>query len=328
MNRAKTISVTAAIVILGVLAAGLTAYGFGRASQSRGGDTPAPEQTAATAPAGVRLERRITDFTAGFDEDSGYREPRRAERRAVADAVGQILDGHPDRARGLLSDVDFQLRTLTDSTTGRRYAELSDRTEESPAPRGWGRVYIDLSAPVRWSAQVPHPVADAETERLGARVLLGSPGGVLVLAGAHRRAGEGDAADMAHRRDSVFDAVCDELAERGLPGIQLHGFADDSAPGHDAVASAGSGTEGRADGRRLAAALGARDFAVCRAWVRSCPLEGQDNVQGRKAAAERVPFLHVELARSVRTSDARVAEAASAVRAVTSRWASATSVRP
>ncbi|WPB89490.1 hypothetical protein [Streptomyces malaysiensis] len=304
----------AVTVAFGLLLAGLSAYTIGWSS---GGD---PTAEGADAPE-VRLERRITDFTAGFGPDSGYREPRRAERRAVADAVGLILDGHPDRARPPLTDAGFRLRTLTDSGTGRRYAELSDRTEDTDAPRGWGRVYVDLSAPARWSVQVPHPVSDEDTERLGARVLLGSPGGVLVLAGAHRRAGDGDAADAAHRTDSVFDAVCDELVRRGLPGVQLHGFADDSAPGRDVVASTGKGSAGRADARRLAAALTARHFSVCRAWVRGCPLEGRDNVQGRRAAAGHVTFLHVEFARSVRTSDTRIRRAAAAVGTVTARWA-------
>ncbi|AQA15236.1 hypothetical protein BV401_37350 [Streptomyces malaysiensis subsp. malaysiensis] len=312
--RRKSVTVAAVTVAFGLLLAGLSAYTIGWSS---GGDRTAE---GADAPK-VSLERRITDFTAGFGPDSGYREPRRAERRAVADAVGLILDGHPDRARPPLADAGFRLRTLTDSGTGRRYAELSDRTEDTDAPRGWGRVYVDLSAPARWSVQVPHPVSDEDTERLGARVLLGSPGGVLVLAGAHRRAGDGDAADAAHRTDSVFDAVCDELVRRGLPGVQLHGFADDSAPGRDVVASTGKGSAGRADARRLAAALTARHFSVCRAWVRSCPLEGRDNVQGRRAAAGHVTFLHVEFARSVRTSDTRIRRAAAAVDTVTARWA-------
>ncbi|MCQ6247420.1 hypothetical protein [Streptomyces malaysiensis] len=304
----------AVTVAFGLLLAGLSAYTIGWSS---GGDRTAEGADAPKVP----LERRITDFTAGFGPDSGYREPRRAERRAVADAVGLILDGHPDRARPPLADAGFRLRTLTDSGTGRRYAELSDRTEDTDAPRGWGRVYVDLSAPARWSVQVPHPVSDENTERLGARVLLGSPGGVLVLAGAHRRAGDGDAADAAHRTDSVFDAVCDELVRRGLPGVQLHGFADDSAPGRDVVASTGKGSAGRADARRLAAALTARHFSVCRAWVRNCPLEGRDNVQGRRAAAGHVTFLHVEFARSVRTSETRIRRAATAVDTVTARWA-------
>ncbi|QTI89840.1 hypothetical protein [Streptomyces sp. AgN23] len=311
--RAKSITVAAVTVAFGLLLAALSAHTIGRS----GGD---PSSDGADAPE-VPLERRITDFTAGIGPDSGYREPRRAERRAVADAVGLILDGHPDRARPPLADAGFRLRTLADTGTGRRYAELSDRTEHGPAPRGWGRVYVDLSAPARWSVQVPHPVSDADTERLGARVLLGSPGGVLVLAGAHRRAGEDDAADAAHRTDSVFDAVCDELARRGLPGVQVHGFADDSAPGRDAVASTGAGSAGRADARRLAAALTARHLTVCRAWVRGCPLEGRDNVQGRRAAAGHVPFLHVEFARSVRASDTGIRHAAAAIDTVTSRWA-------
>lgn len=312
--RRKSVTVAAVTVAFGLLLAGLSAYTIGWSS---GGDRTAEGADAPKVP----LERRITDFTAGFGPDSGYREPRRAERRAVADAVGLILDGHPDRARPPLADAGFRLRTLTDSGTGRRYAELSDRTEDTDAPRGWGRVYVDLSAPARWSVQVPHPVSDENTERLGARVLLGSPGGVLVLAGAHRRAGDGDAADAAHRTDSVFDAVCDELVRRGLPGVQLHGFADDSAPGRDVVASTGKGSAGRADARRLAAALTARHFSVCRAWVRNCPLEGRDNVQGRRAAAGHVTFLHVEFARSVRTSETRIRRAATAVDTVTARWA-------
>nr|WSY50945.1 hypothetical protein OG999_13045 [Streptomyces sp. NBC_00886] len=318
-NRTKSISVAAAIVLSGVLVAGFGAYTIGRSSQGHD-DGRTPDRGRATVPAGVRLERRITDYTAGFHEDSGYREPSRAERRAVADAVGLILDGHLDRARPVLADVDFQVRTLTDATTGRQYAELSDRTEDGPAPRGWGRVYIDLSAPVRWSVQVPHPVADADTERVGTRVLLGSPGGIMVLAGAHRRAGAGNSADVAHRTDSVFDAVCDELVRRGLPGIQVHGFADDSAPGHDVVASTGKGGAGRADGRRLADALDARGFAVCRAWAHACPLEGRDNVQGREAATEDVTFLHVEFTHSVRVNDARIDRAVSAIDTITARW--------
>ncbi|MCQ8190474.1 hypothetical protein [Streptomyces rugosispiralis] len=314
--RARAIIVATVTVAFGLLVAALSAYTVARSSGDDNGR--ASDGIRASQ---VPLERRITDFTAGLDPDGGYLEPRRAERRDVADAVGLILDGHPDRAHPLLADVGFRLRTLTDTGTGRRYAELSDRTQDGPDPRGWARVYVDLSAPVRWSVQVPHPVSDADTERLGARVLLDSPGGVLVLAGAHRRAGDGDAADAAHRTDSVFDAVCDELARRGLPGVQLHGFADDSAPGRDVVASTGSGRAGRPDARRLASALTARHFSVCRAWVRSCPLEGRDNVQGRRAATEHVPFLHIEFARSVRESDARIGRAVAAIGTVTGRWA-------
>ncbi|ADI09160.1 hypothetical protein SBI_06040 [Streptomyces bingchenggensis BCW-1] len=283
------------------------------------------EDGTTTPKAGIDLERRITDYTARFGADTGYLEPKRADRQAVARAVGLLLDGHRDQAAARLDALDFDLRTITDSATGRRYAEIADRTDTGPTPRGWGRVYVDLSAPAHWSVQIPHPVADARTEQLGVGILRGSPGGVLVLAGAHRDAGVGDAADVAHRRYTVFAAVCAELAERGLPGIQIHGFADDSAPDYDVIASTGRATrESRADARTLANALRARDFEVCRAWVRSCPLEGRTNEQGRAAAAQDSTFLHVEFANAIRTDRREAARAVAAVNVVTARWAKRT----
>ncbi|MEU2157244.1 hypothetical protein ABZ532_19885 [Streptomyces sp. NPDC019396] len=281
---------------------------------------PGTDDTNRSADGPVNLGQRVTDYTSRFGEDSGYRRPGSRDRRIVAQGVAQLLDGQRAQAEKTLGDVDFTIRTLTDSVSGRRYAEISDRSEDSPAPRGWGRVYVDLTTPARWSVQVPHPVADQRTEDLGVRVLRGTPGGVLVVAGAHRRAGNGDAADVAHRTDSVFDAICAELTERGLPAIQLHGYADDSARGYDVIASAGSGAQAQREGRTLADALRARDFAVCRAWTRDCPLEGRSNVQGRKAEKEDVPFLHVEFSNSVRRSTEDATRAVEAINTVIADW--------
>ncbi|WP_052230327.1 hypothetical protein [Streptomyces sp. CT34] len=325
VHRKTPSTIAASAAVLLALLASLVACGSGHSRDHGtpdGGPEPRPGRTSApSGPQTVRLDRRIAEYAAPFSADSGYRQPRPDDRRAIAEAVALVLDGRREQAAQRLSAVGYRLSTLVDATTGHTYAELSDRSTQVPAPRGWGRVYIDLSAPARWSVQVPHPVADLDTERLGARVLLNSPGGVLVIAGAHRDAGRNGAADVAHRRDTVFDAVCDELARRGLPGIQVHGFADDSAPEHDVIASPGIGKAGRPDGRILADALRDRGLRVCRAWVRSCPLEGTQNMQGRRAADDHLPFLHVEFANSVRTDGRRAALAAAAVKTLTDGWA-------
>ncbi|MET8683113.1 hypothetical protein ABZV77_02770 [Streptomyces sp. NPDC004732] len=274
--------------------------------------------------AGARDRGNLTElvgaYTAGFGTDGGYRRPSRADRRAVAAGIGLLLDDRRSQAERRLSDVDLTVRTVTDRAAGRRFAEIADRSDDGTAPRGWGRVYIDLEGPVRWSVQVPHPVADRDTERLGTELMRRSPGGVLVLAGAHRDAGRGDSADVAHRRDTVFHAVCDELVRRGLPGIQLHGMTDDAAPGHDVVASTGRGREAVTEGRRLADALRKRDYDVCRAWVRSCPLEGLDNMQGRSAAAHDVPFLHLEFEPRLRERRGDIRSVVAALATVTRTW--------
>ncbi|MBQ0986292.1 hypothetical protein KBZ10_17585 [Streptomyces sp. F63] len=295
----------------------------------------------------VDLERHITGFVSRFGGNGGYHPPDRAERRTVADGLRLLLDGRREDAARRLAAAGYGVRTLTDRATGRRYAEIADLAEPadgspagedsaggSPAGRGWGRVYVDLGGgdragaepggggpggdgTARWSVQVPHPAADRGTERLGAAVLRGTPGGVLVVAGAHREAGRGDAADVAHRRDTVFHAVCAELASRGVPGVQLHGFADDSVPGYDAVVSTGRGDDGREEARTLARGLRRNGLEVCRAWARRCELAGRGNEQGKRFAAEGVPFLHVELAHAVRSDGERARRAVGALTEIT-----------
>ncbi|MET8097250.1 hypothetical protein ABZV29_12345 [Streptomyces sp. NPDC005236] len=290
-----------------------------------GGDSSAGLR--ADGPPSVDLARAVAAYTDRFSPDGAFRPPTRTERQTVTEGVTLLLDHHREQAEQRLTEVDFGVRTLVDSATGRRFAEVYDRVDQGPSPRGWGRVFIDLDHPVRWSAQVPHPVSDENTELLGVRVLRGAPGGILIIAGAHRESGEGNAADVAHRRDTVFHAICSELVGRRIPGIQLHGFALKSAPHYDVIASPGAGTAGRPDGRRLAAALRERHFAVCRAWARSCPLAGHENVQGREAADAGVPFLHVEFAPGPRSDARKAARVAEAVSVVTRSWADGSPTR-
>lgn len=313
MNLQRSSKVPPALVALALTA--VTAVLLTAALAVRGG------ASYTFRPKGTDLEHRITSYTARFRAGTGYRPPRRADREAVAKAVGLVLDGHPQQARTRLAAVNFDLRTLTDNATGRQYVEVADRTASGPRPRGWGRVYIDLSAPARWSVQVPHPVADARTEQLGVAVLRSTPGGVLVLAGAHRRAGAGDSADVAHSRNTVFAAVCAELARRHLPGLQVHGFADKSAPRYNVIVSAGSAARpDRTDANALTSNLRKRGFAVCRAWLRSCPLEGKTNVEASEAAKRGSRFLHVEFAHTVRTHPRALARAVKALATVTTGW--------
>ncbi|MDF3291672.1 hypothetical protein [Streptomyces silvisoli] len=196
----------------------------------------------------VDLAQRIGAFITGFPVTGGYRVPDRAEREALAAGVLEVLDGRPDAARGRLATIGYTVRTLR-----RAGGDLAELCEPSWTGRGWGRVYVDVTRPARWSVQAPHPRSDLRTGRLAAEVFDRAPGGVLVLAGALRTAGEGDCADVAHRADSAFDAVCEALVARGLPAIQVHGFADASAPGHDVVVSPGPAPPG--DAVRKAARL-------------------------------------------------------------------------
>ncbi|MFE7189210.1 hypothetical protein [Kitasatospora sp. NPDC057541] len=300
------------LVVLAALAGGLTLAARGWAR-----DPAAPGPTPAAGPRPVDLVERIDAYTGAFAVGA-YTAPDADQRRAVADGVVRTLDGRPDEAGRLLAGVGYRLTEFTEAVSGRRTAEIADASGTDP--RGWGRIYLDLSTPAGWSAQVPHPVSDSRTEILGAELFRQAPGGVLVLAGAHRRAGVDGSADVAHRGDTVFAAVVEALTARGLPGLQLHGFDEGSLPGTDAVVSSGAGTAGEA-AERTAAALEAAGLVVCRPWRQKCgQLAGTTNVEGRFAAGLGVTWLHVELANALRTDPARRAEVVAALAATAGAW--------
>ncbi|RPF41260.1 hypothetical protein EDD96_5056 [Streptomyces sp. Ag109_G2-6] len=348
----KNITIPVIICLMIMMIVGYAAFRPTNSAKKAEASVPAPVAQA------TDLLDRVTRFTSEFGVRGGYRTPTEAERSAVLAGISSLLDGDVEKGRTRLAGVDYRLDTFTDGPGGRRYAEVADAAARSgSANRGWGRVYVDLGAPVRWSVQVPHPIADQDTERLGVAVLRGTPGGVMVLAGAHRKAaggpgggdgegeegdGAGDAnaagagagsgggggggtgeADMAHRTDSVFHAVIAELTRRGLPGIQLHGFADSTVPGAGAVVSTGAGDAAAADAARLADELASRGVRPCRAWSTGCRMSGRGNAQGRLAAELATRFLHLELARSVRADPGRRDEVARAIAYVTAGWAGA-----
>jgi hypothetical protein len=248
-------------------------------------------------PQPVDLAQRIGAFISGFPVAGGYRVPDRAERAAIAAGVVHVLNGHTGAACQQLSAVGYTVRTLHTASCDRAVAEVG---ESAATGRGWGRVYVDLTRPARWSVQAPHPRSDLRTGRLATELFGRAPGGVLVLAGALRTAGEGNCADVAHREDSAFNAVCDALVARGLPAIQVHGFADATSPGHDVVVSPGPAQPGDAV-REAARLLDDQGFRVCRVWKERCSgLEGTTNVQAKRAAADGVPFVHIENSFTVR----------------------------
>jgi hypothetical protein len=225
-----------------------------------------------------------------------YRPPTPDERDSGVKGFSELLEG-----RSGLADLGFSVEDLVDDETGRA---CTLAVNEPGTERAWGLYLIDRSAPPSLVAEVPHPASDLRTELFGLDYFRATPGAVLLVAGAHRRAGN-RTADVAHQPNSLFHVITTMLAARGLPQVQFHGFGDLSAPRRDVVLSPGAGLAGE-PAKRAADALGDAGFVVCRSWVEPCkPLEGTTNVQGRAAAAAGTMFLHVEMNRSVREDDER-----------------------
>jgi hypothetical protein len=280
---------------------------------------PAPEGSVPRARELVDLRNRVLGYTSKFSADSPYAPPGKTQRTRLAKAVGSLLSGDIGEAERQLAPLGLALTRLTDTDSGRRYDEIA--ATGSGASARWGRLYLNADSTVRWNVQVPHPVSDRDTEALGVRLLEENPGGALVLAGSHRRAGQDDAADVAHREDSAFHTVVVELQKRGVPGVQLHGFTDSTDRPYDAVLSTGAVETAPSEVAAMADRMEADELRVCRAWAARCPLEGTTNVQGRSAQREHAGFVHVELARYARADDSRdTQKAADALAGLVTAW--------
>ena len=252
-------------------------------------------------------------FASALRSTDQYREPTSGEQVAAVRGLDRLLDGPDglDAATTSLAGVGFSRSTGVDTATDRPYALFRG---DDTTGRGWGLIIVDLSQPVRLVIEVPHPGSDLETDQLGVRLFRRTPGALLLIAGAHRRAGNG-AADVAHNADSIFDAMATEFAGRGLPQLQLHGYADKNLPDADVVVSTGPALVTPAV-RRLAERLADAGLVTCRAWVLECGrLEGVTNVQGRTAADHGSLFVHLEMSYRVRRSARLQGAVAEAVRA-------------
>ena len=203
-----------------------------------------------------------------------YRTPT-TEERADAVAVLRTVMTRGTPSPGVLP---LRVSSATDDT-GHPFTLLTDTAH------GWGSVLLRRSSDLL--IEVPHPGSDRRTARLGLELFHAIPTATLLVAGAHR-----NQADVAHRTDSLFHAFAQTLA---LPELQLHGFATDTAPGIDAVVSAGAGEQGELH-RQVEKALIQQGFRV----GHHERLAGRTNAQGIAAAACGRTFLHLELAPPLR----------------------------
>lgn len=299
--------------VLGLIGLLMTLIGCQKTSGSTAQDTePSAREL-------VDLRSRVLSYTEEFSPDGPYAPPDEKQRARLARGVGLLLDGDARRAERQLGPLGLGVTRLTDTESGRRYDEIA-ATGTGESAR-WGRLYVNADSRLRWNAQVPHPVSDQNTERLGVRLLEDTPGGALVLAGAHRRAGRDDSADVAHREDSAFHSIVVELQKRGVPGVQLHGFAESTTDDYDAVLSTGAAESAPGEVSALADRMESDGLRVCRGWSARCPLEGTTNVQGRAAKRQHATFVHLELAPDARDDGRDADEAAGAVAGLLADWA-------
>lgn len=270
----------------------------------------APGATEQVATRSTDLSAWLANRVSLMDDSDPYRPPTSTERSIGVQALKAQEAG--TRPSGSAAKIGITASTGTDAATGRAYSMLASETETD---RAWGAVIVDRSRPVRLVIEIPHPKDDINTPLIGLSLFRKVPGSALVVAGSTRNAGTD--ADAAHYTDTMFQAYAGHLAVETGKEVQVHGFADASLPGVDAIPSPGPTTASTLQSATVKA-LSNAGLSVCDGSSSTCGnLRGTTNVQGAAAKARGSKFLHIETSRTVRES---AANRATIVAAVAGTW--------
>jgi hypothetical protein len=243
----------------------------------------------------------VTSVAAGVSKDQAYIAPTDAERLDASIGLARLAICDLDGAAELLGPLGFTVTTDVDPATGRRYALAVSETQTA---RAWGLYLVDLTRPLGLCVAVPHPKSDALCEQLALRLWRATPGAMLAMAAVHRDAADGKA-DHSQNTESVFHHLwTDVIGPRGVPQVQVHGFADATAP-EQVVVSTGSGPVTPA-AVRISDEIQATGLVTTRSWdgTADFDLRATGNEQGIAANTNGWVWVHVEHNRTVRDTPA------------------------
>jgi hypothetical protein len=231
--------------------------------------------------------------------------------------AARLLDhGQVDRAALTAASAGYEVVRFVDKETRHEYLVMRENLRTVGTVRGWGAYLLNPQSQVPALVEVPHPIDDSNTAKVGALVFAGGARGLLI-AGAQR-----DKADVPDLIDSVFHQV--HVAWSGPWGKvatwQIHGFAIEKhrfPENAKAILSTGSGevieeivalndalTSRGLDGYTFNR-LEAEDEVNQQVnngqpGVRFTSLAATKNEQGRHLRSLGGSFVHVELERAVR----------------------------
>jgi len=229
-----------------------------------------------------------------------YQPPARETSQAMAASVVELL------ATGDVQEVPrgYELEPVT-TDDGDQVDALVEQGRHT-AGNGLYAARDSSRAPSPLVIQVPHPVADSNSEDMGTQLFNDTNAQLFMLAGAHREAGD-NSADVAHRNDTTFSAVNEAVLRPGMTVIQLHGFSGDNHDkDYDDVVLSSTVDEPSPLLKKLSKDLSKKDFDTCVYDGNDCEnLAGTTNVQSAPARARGVDFIHIEVESDTRDSKSK-----------------------
>lgn len=255
----------------------------------------------------IDLRAHVDRFLDGVSQDASqtHTAPQPHEADALTRGLREAAAGRTAKAAAALAPVGYIARDVRDTATGEHLVLVEEAVPPGDTTqRHWGLAILRPGQTPPNLLEVPHPVSETAIERLAVESFHAGMATGLLIAGTDRRA-DNPAADAAHAQAGAFEVVHRALlAPRGRV-VQLHGYSTANHAGHpdhgDVVVSSGTTDPGQTT-VALARDLEQAGFEVCLYRHPDClDLGGTRNVQGASTRAHGSDFVHLEVARAVRT---------------------------
>ncbi len=170
---------------------------------------------------------------------------------------------------------------------------------------GWGTFIFDPEGARQVIIEVPHPLFDTNTWRVGFTAYQIAGSAYFLMAGTHRYANGTDPrpADVAHNTQNMFHVVHQEVSPLCSHALQIHGFNISSHPGYpDVVLSNGTSSPGMILDS-LALGITAEGYTVgIFDGIHYSDLGATTNTQGQYSNSRGYSFIHMEIEYFIRAN--------------------------
>jgi hypothetical protein len=242
---------------------------------------------------------------------NGFDIPSTAQLNDFSAIISNLKNLNLSPVSGQLSPYGYEFIRFFDVASAETLLMFK---ESIPVGRGWGTIIFNPSGAADITIEVPHPVWDTKSWRLGIISFLRTHSRWFVMAGTHRYANVDSSSDMAHVTQSVFHRAHQVIATP--VSIQIHGFgkSDPVYNGYpDVVISSGQlypssiyfTLQSNYEDQGFSA--GVYSFSTQSTLWR---LGATTNKQGQWSNANGKTFIHIEHDTPIRTDSAKTAKVA------------------
>jgi hypothetical protein len=232
-----------------------------------------------------------------------YTIPTSTQRDSFAIIIDQILATNYATAATLADEIGYDLVIWDDTgNSSQRYYVLKEDSSQHVSKsswKGWGTYIFRDNGSTKAAVQVPHPLNDTNTWRVGFESYRANNSRFFMMAGTHRYANSSgvDVADVAHDTLNMFYLVHKKISPLSTKAVQIHGFKQSNyvTPLPDVIISNGTSL-GSTDALAMKLAIDSIGFDAGVYDNNIIPhLGATQNVEGDWSLLTLNSFVHVEI---------------------------------